>query len=72
MFPSINGTDVSRAANDDVYDFVIAVASGSLSVETIARRLGSLITTERSIGSTAHVLRASSPVTWGSCRRVWG
>lgn len=43
VFLSINGIDVSSASDDDVYDLVMAVASGSLSVEEIAGRLGSLV-----------------------------
>jgi death on curing protein len=43
VFLSINGIDVTVASNDDVYDLVIAVASGSLSVEDIASRLTALV-----------------------------
>ncbi len=43
VFLEINDAGVSKAANDDVYDLVIAVASSDLSVNHIAsalRRLG--------------------------------
>ncbi len=43
VFLEINDASVSEAANDDVYDLVIAVASSDLSVNHIAsalRRLG--------------------------------
>ena len=43
VFLSINGIDASNAANDDVYDFVMAVASGSHSVGDIANRLRAIL-----------------------------
>lgn len=39
VFLDINGVDVSVAANDDVYDLVMAVASGHHTVAEIADRL---------------------------------
>ena len=39
VFLEINGVEVSRACNDDVYDLVIDVATGRASVEEIAERL---------------------------------
>jgi death on curing protein len=44
VFLEINGIEVSKAGNDDVYDLVIAVAAGQPSVEEIALRLRGLIT----------------------------
>jgi death on curing protein len=43
VFLSINGMDASTATNDDVYELVMEVASGSLAVEEIARRLGGIV-----------------------------
>jgi death on curing protein len=39
VFLDISGIDVSVAANDDVYDFVMAVAAGHRTVAEIADRL---------------------------------
>ena len=36
VFLGLNGVDATRASNDDVYDFVLTVAAGQLSVEEIA------------------------------------
>lgn len=43
VFLELNGADVSRASNNDVYDFVMGVAAGQQSVEEIAAGLRSLI-----------------------------
>ena len=42
VFLEINGIEVSRADNDDVYDLVIDVASGHPTVEEIAEHLKQL------------------------------
>ena len=42
VFLEINGVEISRASNDDVYDLVIDVAAGQPSVDTIAERLRQL------------------------------
>jgi death-on-curing protein len=39
VFLDINGVDVVRARNDDVFDLVMDVAAGDLSVDEIAGRL---------------------------------
>ena len=39
VFLEINGIEISRASNDDVYDLVIGVAAGQPTVDTIAGRL---------------------------------
>ena len=39
VFLELNDASVSTAANDDVYDLVMAVAAGALSVEDIAEAL---------------------------------
>lgn len=44
VFLEINGVEISRADNDDVYDLVINVASSQLDVDEIAQRLRDLIT----------------------------
>jgi death-on-curing protein len=44
VFLEINGIEISRASNDDVYDLVIDVASGQSTVDTIAERLRQLAT----------------------------
>jgi death-on-curing protein len=44
VFLEINGVEISRADNDDVYDLVINVASSQLGVDEIAQRLRDLIT----------------------------
>ena len=44
VFLEINGIEISKASNDDVYDLVIAVAGGQPSVDEIALRLRGLIT----------------------------
>ena len=44
VFLEINGVEISRARNDDVYELVIDVAAGQPSVETIAERLRRLAT----------------------------
>lgn len=43
-FLEINGVGVTHLPNDDVYEFVIAVAAGSHAVEEIARSLRELVT----------------------------
>ncbi len=43
VFLEINGIEIRRAANDDVYDLVIDVAAGQPGVEEIAGRLRALI-----------------------------
>lgn len=42
VFLEINGVEVSRADNDDVYDLVIDVAAGHPTVEEIAEQLNQL------------------------------
>jgi death on curing protein len=42
VFLEINGIEISRASNDDVYDLVIDVAAGQATVNTIAERLRKL------------------------------
>ena len=42
VFLEINGVEISRANNDDVYDLVIDVAAGQLTVDTVAERLRQL------------------------------
>lgn len=44
VFLEINGIEISRAGNDDVYDLVIDVAAGRPTVEAIAERLERLAT----------------------------
>ncbi len=44
VFLEINGIEISKASNDDVYDLVIAAAAGQPSVDEIALRLRGLIT----------------------------
>ena len=44
VFLEINGVEISRASNDDVYDLVIDVAAGQPTVDTIAKRLRQLAT----------------------------
>jgi death-on-curing protein len=39
VFLSLNDVDVTRATNDAVYEFVMAVASGNHDVPTLARQL---------------------------------
>jgi death on curing protein len=39
VFLEINGVEISRASNDDVYDLVIDVAAGQPTVDAIAERL---------------------------------
>jgi len=43
VFLEMNGVRVSRASNDDVYEMVMHVASGSHEVEEIGTRLRSLV-----------------------------
>jgi death on curing protein len=43
VFLEINGVEISRANNDDVYDLVIDVAAARPSVDDIAQRLRDLI-----------------------------
>ncbi len=42
VFLEINGIEISRASNDDVYDLVVDVAAGQPTVDTIAERLRQL------------------------------
>lgn len=44
VFLEINGIEISRASNDDVYDLVIDVAKGHPTVDEIAQRLRRLAT----------------------------
>ena len=44
VFLEINGIEISRASNDDVYDLVIDVAAGQPTIDTIAERLRQLAT----------------------------
>ena len=44
VFLEINGAEISRAGNDDVYELVIDVASGRPTVDAIAERLRQLAT----------------------------
>jgi death-on-curing protein len=44
VFLELNDIPISLASNDDVYEFVLSVASGSPDVEEIAERLQGLIT----------------------------
>lgn len=44
VFLEINGVEISRADNNDVYVLVIDVATAQLSVDEIAQRLRNLIT----------------------------
>jgi len=44
VFLELNDIPISLASNDDVYEFVLSVASGSPNVEEIAERLQGLIT----------------------------
>ncbi len=39
VFLEINGVEISKASNDDVYDLVIDVAASDPTIETIAERL---------------------------------
>ena len=42
VFLEINGVEISRASNDDIYDLVIDVAAGQPTVDTVAERLRQL------------------------------
>lgn len=44
VFLEINGVEISRAGNDDVYDLVIEIAAGQPTVDAIAERLRQLAT----------------------------
>lgn len=44
VFLEINGVEISRASNDDVYDLVIDIAAGQPTVGAIADRLRHLAT----------------------------
>ena len=44
VFLEINGIEVSRASNDEVYDLVIEVAAGRPTIDSIAERLQQLAT----------------------------
>ena len=46
VFLEINGASVSRAANDDVYELVLAIAAARSNVEQIATQLEHLRNTE--------------------------
>lgn len=43
VFLDLNGVDVTRASNDEVYDFVMAVAAGQQSVPEIAEGLRRIV-----------------------------
>lgn len=43
VFLELNDIPISRASNDDVYEFVLSVASGSPEIDEIAERLQGLI-----------------------------
>ena len=43
VFLELNDIPISQASNDDVYDFVLSVASGSPEVDEIAEQLQGLI-----------------------------
>lgn len=43
VFLELNGVDATRASNDGVYDFVMSVAAGQLSVEEIAEGLRRIV-----------------------------
>ena len=42
VFLEINGIEISRASNDDVYDLVIDTAAGEPTVDTVAERVRQL------------------------------
>jgi death on curing protein len=44
VFLQINGIEISRANNDDVYDLVIDIAAGQPTIDAIAERLRNLAT----------------------------
>lgn len=44
VFLEINGTEISRASNEDVYDLVIDLAAGRPTIDAIAERLQQLAT----------------------------
>lgn len=44
VFLEINGVEISRASNDDVYDLVIDIAAGQPTVDAIAERIRHLAT----------------------------
>ena len=43
VFLELNGVDATRASNDDVYEFVLSVAAGQLSVDDIAEGLRKIL-----------------------------
>lgn len=43
VFLELNGVDATHATNDDVYDFVMSVAAGQLSVEEISEGLRRIV-----------------------------
>ncbi len=43
VFLDINGTDPSRASNEDVYDLVMHVAAHRIEVDDLARRLHEIV-----------------------------
>jgi death on curing protein len=43
VFLELNGVDIGRASNDDVYDFVLEIAGGEHSVEEITSGLRDLM-----------------------------
>lgn len=43
VFLDLNGVDVTRASNDEVYDFVMAVAAGQQAVPEIAEGLRRIV-----------------------------
>ena len=44
VFLEINGVEISRASNDDVYDLVMDIAGGEPTVDTVAERLRQIAT----------------------------
>jgi death on curing protein len=47
VFLEINGIEISRADNNDVYDLVLNIATGTLPIEQIATSLQQLIDRQR-------------------------
>jgi len=49
VFLEINGIEISKASNDNVYDLVIEVAAGQPTIEAIAKRLRQLAASDSRI-----------------------
>lgn len=47
VFLDLNGTDPTRAFNDDVYDLVMRVAAHPIEVDALAQRLRSIVVASR-------------------------